>query len=296
LRVDWRGIAMNARRVLGDGVGFGGPVEPELRHRGPGLVVYPEREIWNALGGALGVTALIQDLYRRIERNELLSKLFPHFNNQAATPFFLHWFGGNRDYCNDLEGGLVRRHQNRHISPKAADAWLRCMREALVDRGVPPDPVMTFLAPITKAMIHSPETDPSQLRKTCGAVQDAAQVRFETVLSDAAKGRTENVRKALQEDQGLAARRGINNQTLVWVAAYHNRRDVLNLALEAGADCNSPGCDPSQRRWLATAFIWEPPSPSHRLPLPRSGGQPSLARSWSMARSTMCSRRRGWEI
>jgi ankyrin repeat protein/truncated hemoglobin YjbI len=216
----------------------------ELRHRGEPLVAYPEVDLWTAVGGSDGVAALIKDLYRRIEQDELLRSAFPHFNSGNATPFFVQWFGGSRAYSDDLAGGVVRRHQHRYISPKAAAAWLRCMREALVARGLDAEPIMRPLAPIAKAMIHSPETGPQELRKSCDAVQDAAQVQFEALLNDAAKGRTENVRKALEKDRTLASRRGIHNRTLAWVATYRNRPKILELTLTAGGDCNSPACDP----------------------------------------------------
>jgi ankyrin repeat protein/truncated hemoglobin YjbI len=219
-------------------------IHKELRHRGEPLVAYPRANLWTAVGGSDGVAALIEDLYRRIEQDELLRAAFPHFNSGEATPFFLQWFGGSRDYSDDLAGGLVRRHQHRYISPKAATAWLRCMRETLVARGLDVEQIMRPLARIAKAMIHSPETEPSDLRKTCGAVQDAAQVRFEALLNDAAAGRVENVRKALEEDRTLASRRGMHNRTLAWVATYRNRPNILELTLKAGADCNTPACDP----------------------------------------------------
>src|SRR5258708_1229624 len=108
----------------------------ELRHRGESLVAYPGADLWKAVGGSDGVAALIEDLYRRIERDELLRVVFPHFNSAAATPFFTQWFGGGRGYSDDLAGGLLPRHQHRYISAKAAAAWLRCMRQALVSRGL----------------------------------------------------------------------------------------------------------------------------------------------------------------
>ena len=219
-------------------------IHEELRHRGEPLVEYPGADLWTAVGGSDGVAALIKDLYRRIEQDELLSVAFPHFNSEAATPFFMQWFGGSRDYSDDLAGGLLRRHQHRYISPKAAAAWLRCMREALVARGLDAEPIMRPLARIAKAMIHSPETEPRDLRRSCDAVQDAAQVQFETLLNDAAKGRTESVRKALEKDRTLASRRGMHNRTLAWVATYRNRPKILELALKAGGDCNAPACDP----------------------------------------------------
>src|SRR5437867_10569127 len=99
---------------------------------------------------------------------------------------------------------------------------------------------MRPLARITKAMIHSPETEPKDLCKSCDAVQDAAQVQFETLLNDAAKGRRENVRKALEKDRTLASRRGMHNHTLAWVATYRTHPQIVELTLKAGADYNRP--------------------------------------------------------
>ena len=219
-------------------------LHPELRHRGEALVEYPPAEIAKALGGDDGVAALIQDLYRRIEQDELLKIVFPHFNAAEAARFFKQWFGGSREYSDDFLGGLLRRHQHRYISPKAAAAWLRCMREALVARGLDAEPILRPLTRISKLMIHSAETDTDELRKGCDAVQDPTQVRFETLLDDAAKGRVENVSKALKREPEFATRRGMNNRTLAWVATYRNRGKILELALKVGGDCTSPACDP----------------------------------------------------
>jgi ankyrin repeat protein/truncated hemoglobin YjbI len=219
-------------------------IHEELRHRGEALVAYPGAGHWKAVGGGEGVAGLIEDLYRRIAQDEVLRVAFPHFNSGAATPFFVQWFGGSRGYSDDLAGGLLRRHQHRYVSPRAAAAWLRCMREAVVARGLDAEPILRPLARIARAMIHSPETDPRELRRGCDAVQDAAQVQFETLLDDAARGRTENVRKALAKDRTLASRRGLHNRTLAWAATYRNRPRILELALDAGGDCNTPACDP----------------------------------------------------
>ena len=219
-------------------------VHEELRHRGELLVEYPDTDLWAAVGGSDGTASLIEDLYRRIEQDALLREVFPHFNSGAATPFFKQWFGGSREYSDDLAGGLLRRHQHRYISPKSAAAWLRCMREALVAQGLDAEPIMRPLARIAKAMTHNPETEFSELRKSCDAVQDAAQEEFETLLNDAAKGRAESVRRALENDRSFASRRGTHNRSLVWVATYRNRPRILELALKVGADCNAPACDP----------------------------------------------------
>lgn len=219
-------------------------IDNALRHRGKPLVVYPSAELWKAVGGSDGVAALIQDLYRRIEEDELLRVAFPHFNSGQAEPFFVQWFGGSRRYADDLAAGLLRRHQHRYISPQAAAAWLRCMREALVARGLDAGPIMRPLERLAKAMIHSPEMEARELCRSCDAVQDPAQVQFEMLLDAAAQGNVEFVRKALAEDRTLASRRGLDNRTLAWVAIYRNRPKLLELAFQAGGDCHTPACDP----------------------------------------------------
>jgi ankyrin repeat protein/truncated hemoglobin YjbI len=215
-----------------------------LRHRGEPLVEYPGPELSKIVGGSEGVAALISDLYRRIEQDDVLRTAFVHFRSGEATPFFQQWFGGSREYSNDLAGGLLRRHQHRYVSPKTAAAWLRCMREALVDHGLDAEKIMRPLARIAKAMIHSPETEFRELHRSCDGVQDPAQEQFAKLLEGAARGRTETVHQALTEDRTLASRRGMDNHTLAWVATYHNRPKILELTLQAGGDCNKPACDP----------------------------------------------------
>ena len=86
-------------------------IHEELHHRGDPLVMYPGAELWKMVGGDDGIAELVKDLYRRIEQDELLHVVFPHFNNGEATPFFIQWFGGSRRYADDLAGGILRRHQ-----------------------------------------------------------------------------------------------------------------------------------------------------------------------------------------
>src|SRR5262249_21370149 len=125
-----------------------------------------------------------------------------------------------------------------------AAAWLRCMREALAARGLDAEPILGPLKRIAKAMVHNAETEPADLSRSCDAVRDRVQVHFETLLNEAAKGRTEIARKALAMDRSHARRRGLHNRSLAWVATYRNRPKILELTLEAGGDCNAPACDP----------------------------------------------------
>ena len=216
----------------------------ELRHRGESIVEYPDGDLWERLGGKEGVEALIADLYRRMAQDDVLRHAFPHFNPSGAAGFFVHWFGSVPGYPDEYAGGLVRRHQHRYVSPATAAAWLRCMREAVEARGLKAEPILRPLARAARAMVHSPDTPAAELYPSCGLVQDAAQVRLRRLLADTARGRTEAVREALDSDPALARGRGLEGRSILWMATYHSRPEILALALAAGADPNAPGCDP----------------------------------------------------
>ena len=225
-------------------------VPQELRHRGELTVEYPDVALWERLGGCEGIEALIADLYRRMAGDDVLRHAFAHFNPAGAVPFFLQWFGGDHNRSarwgglDDLEGGLVRRHQHRYVSPEASTAWLGCMREAAEARGVDPGPILRPLGRIANALVHSPDTPPSQLHRSCDGVQDPGQARLQDLLADTAAGRTVTVREALEQDPSFARRRGTEGQTLAWMATYRGRDEILDIALAGGADPNTPGCDP----------------------------------------------------
>jgi ankyrin repeat protein/truncated hemoglobin YjbI len=218
----------------------------ELRHRGSLVVEPPSDDLWTTLGGRDGVEALIADLYRRMEEDEVLRHAFRHFNPAPAAEFFIQWFGGDRAYSDGLAGGLARRHQHRYVSPAAAAAWLRCMQEALEARGIEAETILRPLTRIAHALVHSSDLPVATLHRDCDGIQDPGQVRLQALLADAARGRAETVRDTLEQDPSLARRGGTNGQTLAWVATYRNRPEILALALAAGADPNAPGCEPTK--------------------------------------------------
>jgi hypothetical protein len=84
------------------------PIHSELRHRGELLVAYPGAELWKAVGGSDGVAALIKDLYRRIEQDELLRVAFPQVNSEEATRFFVQWLGRSREMAAGTRSAVAR--------------------------------------------------------------------------------------------------------------------------------------------------------------------------------------------
>jgi hypothetical protein len=63
-------------------------IHKELRYRGKTLVAYPGADVCKAVGGR--AAALINDLYRRIEQDELPREAFPHFNSGERGDGLLH--------------------------------------------------------------------------------------------------------------------------------------------------------------------------------------------------------------
>jgi ankyrin repeat protein/truncated hemoglobin YjbI len=216
-----------------------------LRHRGGLQPSRPEPGLLQALGGRAGVAELAGDLYQRIAADPFLCTAFPDcFSPFGITQFLVEWFGGERVFSDTLDGGLVRAHQHRYVSPRGAAAWLECMRQALEARGMDPQPVLRLLGPIAHGLVHSPEVEPAQLDREHG-VREPAAVRLEALLADAARGRAETVQQAVQQDATLATRPGKQGRTLLWVAVERNRPELAALALASGADPDRPACNGS---------------------------------------------------
>jgi hemoglobin len=223
-------------------------IPESLRHRGGFAVPQPDPAILASLGGAAGVSRLVDALYDRIAADPLLDHVFPHAAKLAAragaTRFFLEWFGGEPAFSRALQPGIGRLHQHLFVSPEGAAAWLRCMTGALAACGVTPGPVMRLLTPIAHALVNRPDADPASLVPHCNVAQDVGAASLERTLEDVARGRTDAVRSALAADPLLAAGRGLHGPSLLWLAVYKNRPEIARLALEHGADPNAPACDP----------------------------------------------------
>lgn len=97
--------------------------------------------IYENLGGADAIRKLVEAFYPKVQENPLLGPLFPediHPVMEKQYMFLTQFFGGPSLYSDQFGHPMMRaRHLPFPVTEERADAWLGCMREALVEVDVP---------------------------------------------------------------------------------------------------------------------------------------------------------------
>ena len=218
--------------------------------------LWPDSDLRRQCGGESEVRGLVDtvvdSLYDRIARDDVLSRVFPHFETDAIKSFFREWLGVGRGYSGSPwpRQGVDRFHLQVHITKSLAAKWLRHMKGALHASQLPAasaDAVLARLTPIAMSLVNAedPPADEKQMVGSCHGVQTRAFLDRDAFRSAAAKGWTQVIRDALAADPPLAAMRGLDGRTLLWEAASRGRTAVIELLLGHGADLDIPGCQPA---------------------------------------------------
>lgn len=105
----------------------------------------PEQEqltLYEAVGGEETFRALVGRFYREVAKDEILRPLYPDEDLGPAEEhlrlFLMQYWGGPRTYSEQRGHPRLRmRHAPFSIGPFERDAWLRCMRIALDETGIP---------------------------------------------------------------------------------------------------------------------------------------------------------------
>ncbi|HMO53317.1 MAG TPA: hypothetical protein PJ994_02320 [Tepidiformaceae bacterium] len=121
------------------------------------------------IGGRDTVSSIVESFYRRVEVDEHLRPIYPDDlepGKEKLRLFFEQWLGGPPGYT-QLYGHprLRRRHFPFVIDERAAGRWLRHMREAWQEAGVPDDiqsTVFEGLAPLAKHMVNAGQDVPRE--------------------------------------------------------------------------------------------------------------------------------------
>ncbi len=121
------------------------------------------------LGGAPTVARIVEAFYARVAADDVLRPLYPEDlepGKQKLTWFFEQWLGGPTSYSDRFgHPRLRRRHFPFVIDERAAGRWLRLMREAWNEVGVPrelQDPVFERLAPLARHMVNATDDVPRE--------------------------------------------------------------------------------------------------------------------------------------
>lgn len=96
--------------------------------------------MYQAMGGAGTIRRLVEAFYPKVQEEPLLAPLFP----QDITPvmekqylFLTQFFGGPTLFSDQYGHPMMRaRHMPFPITIERADAWLRCMKQAMEEIGI----------------------------------------------------------------------------------------------------------------------------------------------------------------
>ncbi|GAB6988013.1 hypothetical protein JCM16418A_00630 [Paenibacillus pini] len=96
--------------------------------------------IYENLGGEEAVRALVSVFYPKVQKDPIIGPLFPediYPVMEKQFMFLTQFFGGPGLYTQQVGPPMMRaRHLPFPITDVHADAWLRCMGEALTEIGV----------------------------------------------------------------------------------------------------------------------------------------------------------------
>ena len=185
--------------------------------------------LFDSLGGRAGVTAIVNSLYDRLERDPDLTRLFGSRRpgeRERLVEFFETTLGGEARGARDV--GMQRRHIHRFISADEAALWLEHFEGAMVGLGIDAD---------ARAAVMDMLRGPAARLVNAGA----PRVVLDSALASAAKGDVDAVAELVQQHPALLNQRGRDGVTLLWTAARSGSFPVVTWLVEAGADIAIPG-------------------------------------------------------
>jgi hemoglobin len=97
------------------------------------------------LGGAPALTALIDRFYERVPADEQLAPLFAHASPEHAehvARFVAEVLGGPKSYSAELGGhpAMLRKHVGRALTETQRQRWMQLLLQCADEVGVPSDP------------------------------------------------------------------------------------------------------------------------------------------------------------
>jgi hemoglobin len=92
---------------------------------------------YQLMGGAQTIRRLVEAFYPKVQADPLIAPLFPSDIEPVMEKqylFLTQFFGGPMLYSEQIGQPMMRaRHIPVPINNERADAWLRCMNEAMIE-------------------------------------------------------------------------------------------------------------------------------------------------------------------
>ncbi|MFC4320632.1 globin domain-containing protein [Litchfieldia salsa] len=127
------------------------------------------RSPYEALGGEDTLSKLVDAFYSRVGQHPDLSPIFPTDLTETARvqiQFLTQYLGGPTNYTDEHGHPMLRaRHMPFEITPKRAQAWLACMKEAMEEIGLDgplKDDFFHRLTLTAQHMINTPDEEPEK--------------------------------------------------------------------------------------------------------------------------------------
>ena len=128
---------------------------------------YKIQTLFIEIGGAETIDKLVNAFYPRVYADEELSPLFVGDMEEIKRKqrmFLSQFTGGPALYSQEFGPPAMReRHLPFEITPKRAQCWLRCMREAFEEIGLDKEPagaaLYARLTQVAGIMVNSPDID-----------------------------------------------------------------------------------------------------------------------------------------
>jgi truncated hemoglobin YjbI/ankyrin repeat protein len=199
--------------------------------------------LFEQIGGAATVAALIDSLYDGIESDPELRPLFGRdltLERESQRAFFTEWLGGERKYTDRAHLPLKHRHDLLPITRALAAKWLAHFQYALSASVPLPAARSTIFgkARVLAMTLVNESNEPSRLR----AKHHGSCLRYEPAVESLALARRgdEPALRRLLKDAPDVLLSVPHAASLLQLAVLGGRSEVVQLLLTCGVDVNKP--------------------------------------------------------
>ena len=204
----------------------------------------PKASLLDRLGGEIGLNAIVETFYDRVESDPKLMAIFPSHppRRDPLKQFLKEWIGPRKSPSGHyIDPGQRRMHFPFVITSRSASRWLGHMQKALDASGVAPTAsheMLRVLGATARGLVNAPVNAQAPMRYLhahCGDKRPLAWAKA------AARGDLAVLSAGVAEIPALATERGPDGRTLLWEAIRNGHREVVDFLIDNGSDVNAPG-------------------------------------------------------